>query len=182
MLIAAGAAFSCRAESGSLVRLSLGRNREIELEFSPKSALAEYVELPGAGTELTLTLASYELDCGRFVPPNADTQASVTVVVIAPPGANLGPGEYAWAGHAAHGGTPGRPDRPYAVPTARVGRRGFLITPGGSLQLSEVSLVKQGRISGVLGFESAGEGGREPSSIRGSFRARLCRYQPSRKP
>jgi len=132
--------------------------------------------LPGARRELKLTLASYAASCDSFVEP-ADGDASATVTVIAPADSELGPATYAWAGHDAHGGTEQQPDRPYALPTVRLGHRGFVLPPGGEIQLESVATTQDGRVRGLLAFEFPGDAEHVATSLKGSFEAKLCRVR-----
>lgn len=159
------AAIGCRSEPPPPIQLAVGSSDSERLEFTPRSAFAEYVELPGVKTELRITLASYEASCERFIPP-APGQASVTVVVVTPPGPGPSPGSFGWHGQS----TP-----PYASPSARIGATSHLFPPGGSLELERVELDLHGQVHGRLAFEFAGDAEREATSVRGAFRARVCR-------
>jgi hypothetical protein len=163
------AVLSCRPDAGSAIQLEL--DREHKLEFVAETAFAEYVELSGDGRQLTITLASYEASCDRFVPPE-NGEASVTVSIMAPAGAIL-PGSYAWTGNGPSDQSAST--RPYAVPTARAGRKSYLFQPGGAVQVTEVSLAHRGTVKGVLLFEFPGDAAHPPTAIRGSFQAAICR-------
>src|SRR5690606_8349066 len=102
--------------------------------------------------------------------------ASITVVAVAPPGSALGTGEYVWAGHEAHGGTPSRPERSYAAPAVRVGPKSFVLQPGGQLRLTEALLTPSGHVEGILAFEFSGTAEHPATAVKGSFRARICRH------
>jgi hypothetical protein len=158
--------------------MRLGARPGDQHRFVAQTSFAEYVELPGLGAELRVTLASYRASCDEYVPPE-EGEGMVTVVTRTPQGIALTPGVYPWAGHDAHGGVPPRPERPYAVPTVRVGRKSFLIQPGGALELTRVELSRDGRIAGLLKFESSGDESHEATSVRGRFDVSLCRFQAS---
>jgi hypothetical protein len=163
------------------VDVTLGARPEDRHSFVAEAAFAEYVELSDGVHELTITLAGYKASCERFEPPQPG-DVVVTAVALTSPGVRLHAGSFPWSGHKAHGGTPMRPQKPYAVPTVRVGPRSFRIQPGGGLELSRVNLSRDGRIGGLLKFESPGDGTYEATSIKGSFDVPLCRFRelPSR--
>ncbi|HWZ92575.1 MAG TPA: hypothetical protein VNW92_27100, partial [Polyangiaceae bacterium] len=117
---------SCHGHSGAEVYVIAGPDAKEHIEFRPVSSYAEYLVLPGARRELKITLASYATSCDSFVEP-AESDTSATVTVITPTDTELGPGSYAWAGHAAHGGTEQQPERAYALPTIRLGHQGFVL-------------------------------------------------------
>jgi hypothetical protein len=165
----------CRAKARSSIELTAGPDEH--LSFVPKAAFFEYVELPGERNELKITLASYAAACGRYVPPPAG-QALVSVTVVTPQNVKPTATTYVWAGHEAHGGSVTRPARPYALPTARIGRHGYLIPPGGSIRLTHVSLSAQGQVDGLLSFEFAGDATRPATAIKGRFSADICREAP----
>ena len=153
-----------------------GPDPKEHVEFRPISSYAEYLVLPGAHRELKITLASYATSCDSFVEP-AESDTSATVTVITPSDLELSPGAYVWAGHAAHGGTEQQPERPYALPTIRLGHRGFVLPAGGEMQLDSVATTQDGRVRGLLGFEFAGDADHAATSLKGSFEAKLCRVR-----
>ncbi len=165
---------ACRAESHGNVSLVLGEPDAAARTFELRSAFAEYLVLPELRNELRITLASYEASCEKYAAPGSE-DAAVIVTVATPPAAPPAPGVYDWAGHPAHGGTPERPERPYAVPVARLGERGFEFQPGGSLELKELGTAEGDRVRGLLNFEFPGDGTQRAQGIKGSFSARVCR-------
>lgn len=167
---------ACNEQPPGTVDLRLGSRADGRHAFTAESGFAQYVEVPQAGSELSITLADYQASCERYVPP-PDGKVAVTVVVFAPSGTRIGATAYPWAGPEAHGGTPTRPERAYCLPTVRVGRRSHLIEPGGSLELGRVELTREGRISGLLKFESPGDAAHEATSITGRFDVPLCRFR-----
>jgi hypothetical protein len=169
----ATSAAACKKELPGHVQIFAGPAASDHVEFKPRAAFAEFFELPGYRSELRLTLASYPGWCDDFVPPKAgETSASVTVSW--PDGVAPGPGSYAWLGASAHGDR-ARPDRAYALPTARLGRRALLLPPGGSIEIESLELKENGHVTGLLGFEFPGDAERVATSLRGSFTARICR-------
>jgi hypothetical protein len=61
------------------------------------------------------------------------------------------------------------------LPKAFLGRRGHLFQPGGEVRLTRVSLGRDGEVAGVLAFEFAGDAEHEATSLRGNFRAKICK-------
>ena len=160
---------SCRSEKPAPpIQIALGVDAEDRIEFSPRAAFAEYIELPGARNELRITLASYEASCDRFVPPE-DGEASLTVAVVTPSGTPPAKTAYGWNGESkptAHG---------FAAPSARRGGSSHVFAPGGAIELETVELDVGGRVEGRLAFEFSGDAKREATHARGAFRARICR-------
>jgi hypothetical protein len=152
----------------------VGDAAEQQRTFAPRSALGEYLELPQARNELRLSLADYDASCERFIPPAAE-QTFVSLVVVTPAGTEPGVGTYPWGGHDAHGGTPSRPERSFAMPKVQLGSRSYLFPPGGAVELTKVSLALDGHVEGVLLFEFAGDAQRQATSLQGSFQARICK-------
>jgi len=132
--------------------------------------------LPGQRRELKITLASYQTSCDSFVAP-AERDSSATITVVVPGETGLSPGSYAWAGTAAHGGTDQQPERPYALPTIRLGHRGLTLPAGGEIQLESVATTQDGRVRGLLNFEFPGDAEHVATSLKGSFEAKLCRVR-----
>jgi hypothetical protein len=165
---------ACRAESHGNVSLVLGEPDAEPRTFEVRSAFAEYLVLPELRNELRITLASYESSCEKYAPPGSD-DAALIVTVATPAKAPPIPGVYDWAGHPAHGGTPERPERAYAVPVARLGARGYEFQPGGGLELKELGIAEGDQVRGLLNFEFPGDGTRRAQGIKGSFSARVCR-------
>lgn len=172
-------AVACHSTPTGEIQLSVAPGADGHMSFAPRSAFAEYLQLPGEHNELRITLAGYNASCERYVPPDPG-RASVTVTVAFPAGSEPLAGTYAWAGHEAHGGTPARPQRAYAVPTARIGRHGYVFPPGGSITLTRVELSPHGRVEGVLAFGFPGDAQRPAMSLAGRFSARICRLEAAK--
>jgi hypothetical protein len=145
-----------------------GTGSDDQMTAPIESAYAEYVEIPGVGNTLTLTLASYDLPCGAFVSPG-DDRVLASVVIGTPANTKPAPGDYVWTGH-----TSGR----YAMPSLRIGRTRHGFPPGGTVNLTRVDLGGDGTVSGVLSFTFAGDANEPPKSLTGSFEARLCTPAP----
>ena len=166
----------CDPRPSARVDVTLGARPEDRHSFVAEAAFAEYLELTDGTHELTITLASYKASCERFEPPEPGSVV-VTTVALTPPGVHLSKGSLPWSGHEAHGGTPLKPKHAYAVPTVRVGSKSFQLQPGGALELSQVELSRDGRIGGLLKFESSGGAAHEATSIKGNFDVPLCRFR-----
>jgi len=175
-LLCAAVLSACRSRRQAPLYLVAGPEPSQHVEFRPLSSYAEYLVFPGQRTELKITLASYVASCDSFVAPG-DDDTSATITVIAPLQAQLGPGTYAWAGHAAHGGSEQQPERSYALPTIRLGHQGLVLPAGGELQLDSVATTPDGRVRGMLGFEFPGDAEHVATSLKGSFEAKLCRVR-----
>jgi hypothetical protein len=146
-----------------------GVGRRVELV--PKSAFAEYVELPEQRHELRITLASYDVTCRAYVAPGPNDVLFV-MTLSTPPAAPLAPATFPLE-------APGVPDggvapRPSAYAVARQGDRAFDFPAGGSLDLRTVDLSPTGRVGGVLALEFPGDGTRPAAGAHGKFEARMC--------
>lgn len=172
VVLALPCALACRkSEPAPSIVLAVGAQPSERIEFSPRSAFAEYIELPGVKNELRITLASYEASCDRFIAPG-EGEASVTVVVVTPPGVVPNKGGFA------HGGEPASDaglTAAYAAPSVRLGNKSHLLPPGGSIELERVDLALHGRVEGRLAFEFAGSAEHAATVARGAFSARVCR-------
>ena len=173
LVLALGA---CHSHGSAPVYLVAGPEPSDHVEFRPVASYAEYLVQPNKRRELRITLASYQASCDSFVEPS-EHDTSATITVIAPLETELGPGTYAWAGHAAHGGTEEQPEQPYALPTVRLGHRGFVLPEGGEIQLEAVTTTQDGRVRGLLAFEFPGDAEHPATSLKGSFEAKLCRVR-----
>jgi hypothetical protein len=143
------------------------------LELAPRSAFAEYIELPDSVSELRVTLASHEVSCERYVAPGPDDTV-VVVTLRLPSGQKPHPGSFATTPPLAEDGGVSVP-RPYAASVIRRGERAYPLSPGGTLELSFVELGANGSTRGALALEFPGDGTRPASSAKGKFSARLCR-------
>jgi hypothetical protein len=172
---------ACRSETASQIAIAVGPDAPDKVSFAPKSAFFEYLEVPGQRNELEITLASYQVSCESYVPP-AEGQASVRVVVVTPAGVPPAPGSYAFTRAEENGSGALKPEQPRAVPKTFIGKRSHLFQPGGVIRMNRVGLDREGLVEGILGFEFAGDASHPATSIKGSFRAKMCRVNraPSR--
>jgi hypothetical protein len=172
-------AVGCRAERHGSLQLTLGKSSgEKPIEFELRSAFAEYVVLPELRHELRITLASYETSCRDQALPR-EAELAVVVTIATPPDQPPASGSFEWAGHEAHGGSPERPERAYALPLARHGSRAYEFRPGGGVELRQLGLNEGRAFSGLLSFEFAGDAQHPAQAIKGSFAGRLCRALPA---
>lgn len=159
-----------------IVHVNLGPGPEEQRSFQPKSALAEYVEFPGAGAELRVTLSSQPLTCDAPVNLEAG-QIVVTLTFSVPPGQKLTKMSYPWALPEAAvpdaGSSP--PGAAQVLPFVRLGKAGRAILPGGQAEITEMGMELDGFVRGLLRLEQPGTAGRPATSILGSFSARWCR-------
>jgi hypothetical protein len=169
LVTAAVLAVGCTRTPKPSVSLVVGTQPGETMTFSPAVSFAEYLSIPDSHDELRITVASYAASCERFVPP-APGQALVTVVVTTPAGDPPHPMSYPWNGPS---------DRARAAPNARVGARGYVFPPGGSLELTRVELEPQGSVTGSFDFDFPGNADTSEKSLHGRFEARLCRYSPA---
>ena len=144
------------------------------LELVPRSAYAEYVEVPDAANELRVTLATHDVSCERYVAPGADDNVLVVTLKM-PPSEKPHTGSYVSTPPLPGDGGAAAVARAYAVTVVRRGERGFTLPPGGTLELTEVDLGPTGRVAGVLALEFPGDAVRPASSAKGKFVARVCR-------
>lgn len=162
-------------EATASVELRVGAKPELSRSFEAVTSLAEYVEIPGAGNELRLTIASYPASCDVFQPP-PDNEVRVSVVITTPEGVHPESGVYPWLGHEAHGGEVRSPAKPFSYPSARIGNKSYLFRPGGGVVLKGLSLHRHGSVSGLFNFEFSGDAKYPASSLKGRFSAKICRY------
>ena len=174
----ASLSFGCKQDrqASAVVELTVGSAPEQSMNFRARTSLAEYIEIPGQGNELRLTIASYEASCEMFMPPPSSDDVSVSIVITTPSGVAPTSGTYPWLGHEAHGGDRLSPAKAYSFPTARIGSKSFVFQPGGGVLLKGLSLGKHGSVSGLLNFEFSGDAKKPATSLKGRFSARICRY------
>ena len=140
-------------------------------ELKPRSAFAEYVELPELRRELRITLASYPLSCDRYVAPGPDDLLFV-LTLTTPPREAFVPTSIPFG--VAPPSDAGANTRVGAFAVARQGDRGFDFPSGGTVELRSVDLAPTGSVSGVLSLEFPGDGTRPASGAHGKFDARMC--------
>jgi hypothetical protein len=176
-LLVATQLLACRGRDVPDITVIADANARVKVGFSPRSAFAEYVEVPEQRHELRLTLASYETSCEEYRPP-PEGESVVTVLVLTPPAEPPAAGEYGF-------GLVPRLDAPVtqavAIPKAQLAGRSWLFQPGGGLRLTEVQLEPHGTVSGMLDFSYPGDADHAASRIQGRFSAWMCRSAPAPK-
>lgn len=85
----------CKKKEEQPFTLQVGPDQIIR--FEAKSAFAHYYELNGEDDVLRIILASYELGCQDYLPPQPG-QALLTITVKVPPHETLVTGRYLWEG------------------------------------------------------------------------------------
>ena len=166
---------ACRTEKPrNVIELVVPDGAGRTVELAPRSAFAEYVEVPESANELRVTLASHDVSCERYVAPGADDIVLVATLKL-PPGEKPRAGSFASTRPLSDdAGSP--VGRAYVVPVIRRGPRGYALPPGGTLELEQVEFGKSGFVKGTMAFEFPGDGTRPASSAKGKFSARLCRH------
>jgi hypothetical protein len=174
-VLTAAALIGCRGEKPkAAIELVVPDGSGHTMGLTPRSAFAEYVEVPDSANELRITLATHDVSCERYVAPG-ENDTVVVVTLKTPPTEKPRAGSFA--------STPPLPGdagsnalgRAYAVPVIRRGQRGYALSPGGTLELELVDLGRSGVVKGRLAFEYPGDGTHPASSAKGKFTARLCR-------
>jgi hypothetical protein len=172
--LAAGLALACRSETTPAIKLRL-TGPQLDLQFQPKTALAEYIELPDDHNELRITLASYPTSCEEFISP-PDDGALLTIVISVPPDTEPDARSYPYLSRTrSAANAPEPPLEPSSVPRLRTHKQSHEIPAGGSIQLTRISLERGAVITGSLGYEFAGDQDQGASSISGQFSAEVCR-------
>jgi hypothetical protein len=168
---------ACQSQSVPVVHVNLGNLPEQRRSFQPKTSLAEYVELPGAGAELRVLLSSREIACDAPITLEPD-QILVSLTFSVPPGQKLEKMAYNWAAatdSTQPEGAPATPSGPTVLPFVRLGKAGYSLPPGGQAEITEITLDPQGYVRGLLRLEQPGSVGFPATSLLGSFSARWCR-------
>jgi len=171
----------CDKPAAPSIELEVGSER---FRFVPRTAFAEYWELPGAPDQLRITLASYSASCDGYRGPEKG-EALVTLTLRVPVGKNIAPGEFRWNGLEE---TPGRLEEQGVVPFVRLAHEGRALAAGGSLRLTHFDKGPHGLVEAEFAFSApaSAEGSNEPtrssSGLRGGLSVRMCRVllDPSR--
>lgn len=159
---------SCRDDAPAPVRIVAGAGTGDDLTLLPRASLAEYIEVSPSQSTLLITLSSDPRSCeaGAETPSDA---LSLSVRIVLPGGAKPEPGSYPMLSAGMD------PEKPHALPTAKL-RSGRVEFPaGGSLELRKVDLGNRGSVEGLLKFEFPGSAERPATRISGAFRAHFCR-------
>jgi len=163
----------CRNEPvGSNVDLLLPDGVGRRVELVPKTAFAEYIELPELRRELRITLASYPLSCDHYVAPGP-TEVLFVLTLRSPAAEPFRVGSYPLEGPTPPDAGPMAKATAFAV--ARQGERGFDFPNGGTVELRSFEPTPSGHVSGMLALEFPGDGSRPAAGAHGKFDARMCR-------
>lgn len=170
----------CESTAVPVVHVVLGSSGQERRSFQPKSAIADYVEFPGGGAELRVTLSSTPITCESIAQLEPD-QVLVTLTLVAAPRQELGARVYPYVAptEAPPVDGPGASAAPPPVtvlPHVRLGKVGHSIPPGGQAEITELVKDPQGMVRGHLKLEQPGNAGVAATSILGSFSARWCRF------
>jgi hypothetical protein len=157
-------ASGCRSQEAEEIELILGPEQVVR--FQPRAAFAEYFELSGVSDQLRITLASYEADCRKLVPPPPHG-VSITITVESPLGRPLGVGEYPYTAEEP------RLDQPRALPFIRLHEGAERLPAYGKLKLTGFEPDLHGLVRGELEFLNPEEG--RGAALSGKFTVRLCR-------
>lgn len=166
----------CQSEEAPRIALEIEGKR---LELAPKTALAEYIELPTEPDELRITLATFPMNCSETRAPRPG-EVMIALTLRVPKGKELGPGEYEWKGIS---DDPKGLSEPAVFPFVRLEKEGRLLHPGGKLKLSALDKTTLGLVQGDFDFhrmegQALIEMTRDPlaqGTMRGAFSAKLCR-------
>jgi hypothetical protein len=174
-VLTAVAIVGCRGQKPrDAIELVLPDGSGRTMGLTPRSAFAEYVEVPDSANELRITLASHDVSCERYVAPG-ENDTVVVVTLKTPPTEKPRPGSFASTPPLPGDAGSNAVGRAYAVPVIRRAQRGYALSPGGTLELELVDLGRSGMVKGSLAFEYPGDGAHPASSAKGKFTARLCR-------
>jgi hypothetical protein len=169
-------ASACRERHEPLIQLVTGTGSEQLLNLSPKTAFAEYVELPTQGDQLSIVLTNFALSCDEYLPTPNDG-VMITLTFIMPVGLHPTVGTYPWPGLPPNATTLADLDlkTPIVIPVVKHGPKTTTLLPGGSVDLQHLSLERQGEVAGVMRLEQSGDEGRPATRLFGSFVAKVCR-------
>jgi len=172
----------CSSPEAPPITLQVGPDRI--LHFSPKSAYAQYFELPGEGDLLRIILASYPVPCKTYVPPGKG-DVYVTVTLHSEPGKPLTGREFSWEGlpvayfsDLRPAPSPAEAPSPnWALPYVRLAQESRPLPPGGHVKLARFSREPFGVVEGEFKFSDAGDGEAATAALLGSFRVQLCHVE-----
>lgn len=181
-------AIGCQPQTKHDLTLQVGPDRIIR--FAPVAGFAQYFEIPGQDDRLRIVLASYDVGCNSFVPPDQG-QVYVSVTVQAHAGESLIGRKIPWEGtkqpldviEVAPAGDNQEHDKDkdpvqaYALPFVRLARDARALPPGGHIEIRKFDREPYGTIEGEFEFSDAGEGEAATAALLGSFRVQLCHVE-----
>ena len=161
---------ACRDRGGAPIRIVLGPTPQDEVTLTPRSSLAEYIEVSAAETALLLTFYSAPRACdeGPDPAPGPDS-VGLSVRIVLPQGEKLGPGSFPLLASS------DAPQGAYATSTVKLHGQRRELLPGGSVELGALDLNPQGSVEGLLKLEFPGDIGHPATRVSGRFIAYFCR-------
>jgi hypothetical protein len=101
----------------------------------------------------------------------------ITLTFILPVSQRPVAGTYPWPGLPANVNSLAELDlkAPIVIPVVKQGPKSMTLLPGGSVDLQQLSLERQGDVAGVMRLEQSGGDGQLATRLFGSFVARVCR-------
>jgi hypothetical protein len=168
----------CKEKHVDEVTLQVGPDQLIR--FTPKSGFAHYFEIPGRQDILRIFLASYEVGCQDYKPPEPG-EVFVVVTVQAPPSTTIEPGKFEWLGLSALDAENDDQEdvapQATALPLVRLAEDSRPLPPGGALILKKLETEAFGLVEGELAFRDASLGEAAKTALIGSFSVRLCQLE-----
>ena len=167
---------ACRERNEPTIQLVTGTSNEQQFSLTPKSSFAEYVELPTQGDQLSIVLTNFSSSCDEYTPTPTDG-VMITMTFILPVGQHPVAGTYPWPGLPPNVNSLAELDlkAPIVIPVVKQGLKSMTLLPGGSVDLQQLSLERQGDVAGVMRLEQSGGNGQPATRLFGSFVARVCR-------
>ncbi|RYZ07920.1 MAG: hypothetical protein EOO73_09470 [Myxococcales bacterium] len=146
----------------------LGPAASDEATFTPRSALAELIEVSPSETTLLVHLTSSERTCDAVAPASAE-EVAVALRLTLPAGVKLEPGSFPRPPFVAVEG------RAPLMATVKLRGRKHELRPGGELSLSRIEANPQGVLEGLLKLEFAGDAEQPATRVSGRFLAHFCK-------
>ena len=167
---------ACRDHTDPTIQLVSGLGDGQAIAFSPKSTLAEYVELPNQGDQLRIILTNFDSSCETYLatPPDG---IMIVLTFVVPAGHNPSAGTYTWPGLPANINSSADLDlkAPIVIPVVRQGTKSITMLPGGNVDIQQVNLERHGEVTGAMRLEQSGGEGLPATRLFGTFNAKLCR-------
>lgn len=184
LLLLSMGAIGCKSDTKHELTLQVGPDRIIR--FAPTAGFAQYFEIPGQDDRLRIVLASYDVGCNSYVPPDQG-QVYVSVTVQARPGETLLGKKIPWEGtkqQLTAAETAAKDEEQnqdtsdtvfaYALPFVRLAKDARPLPPGGYITIRKFDREPYGTIEGEFEFSDAGEGEAATAALLGPFRVQLC--------
>lgn len=175
LLLALGPCFvSCQHKHIDEVTLQVGPEQVIR--FVPKSAFAHYFEIPGRPDVLRIYLASYDVGCQAYKPPQPG-EVFIAVTIESLPDGTIEEGEYLWPGMPAMDDDQTKKEnapQASAMPFVRLSKESRALPAGGGMTLKKLEAEPFGLVEGEFSFRDASLGEAAKTALIGSFSLRLC--------